>query len=157
MELKRRISFTSHSMFPDQKDQPSEDIALSIYSANLNLVNQYATERGLILDDKETSNVNEEMCWRKIAFFAYGYEHSVQPLIEKQQPPFKFSARIEAFYYRDYSKYGSLDFCIRGDPDLIQRVENAMKDINPLGSTEKRDIIARFMKGKQECYGHCKR
>ena len=157
MGIELKCDFTSHSMFPKCKDEPDELLALGKYSTVIDALELYVQKKNLILQDREKSNVYAEMCTKRIAFFAYGFDHQLTITTGAGKKVGTLTARVEAFDYRDFSKYGNVKLFVGGDESLVEAVNSAWELAEPLDKEKVSQIRGKFAEGKQKCYGYCKR
>ncbi len=157
MGIELKCDFTSHSMFPEHESEPNENLALGKYSAVIDALELYVQKNNLILQDREKSNVYADMCTRRIAFFAYGFDHQLTLTTAAGKKLGTLTARVEAFDYRDYSKYGNVKLFVGGDNSLTEAVNLAWELAEPLSEEKLHQIRGKFAEGKQKCYGYCRR
>ncbi len=132
------------------KDHP-ELFVLGKYSSARFAFETYAIKESIKIIDQEKSNVFAAMCERQIGNLSYGFDHEIRG------EGIVFRGFSEAFAYSDNTNYGSLRIEVHGPDSLVDAVENAWNYGKEISAFTKGEIIEPYVRGKQHCYGLCKR
>jgi|GEM_PF-4782900 len=134
----------------DEKNLPRELDVLGKYLAARVAFIQQAEIQGINVIDAEKSNVYEDMCIQRIGGFAHGFDH------ELKAGDSLFHARLETFYYNDYSTHGNLEIMVVGEDCLVKLVKEAWNNGKPTIDEIINPIIGIYFENKVYCYNHCK-
>lgn len=135
--------------------EQEEILALSGYMAATNGFKDYGSRLRLEISNVENNNVHAEMCLKRLSNLAYGCDYRFTIGHGENLYGMLFT-RVEAFH-SSYQRFGNLELRIDGTHDIVRLVVDGFNSAEPQSKEEIENLIKDFNKGKQFCYGLCKR